>query len=130
MEPRHDSALTRKFVKGEVTCHPSVVARELVATDFLYKHTLYGELIEDFFRHLAFLLTVNYDLSWGSAYTIVREYGSIALKVLMIVHTGVTVPERLPAEEKNGSSSSPLPPSPLPVKRQWGDDEDDDEDDD
>lgn len=117
MEPRHDSTLTKKFVKGEVTCHPSVIARELVATDFIYKHTLYGELIEDFFRHLAFLITLNYKLDWKPAYVIVREYGSIALKLLMIIHSGIVVPERLP------EPSDPPPPPPPTPKRQWGDED-------
>lgn len=96
MEPRDDSALTRKFVSFEIDCHPSVVARELVATDFLYKHTLYGDFIQDFFRRTAYLLKEEYDISWDSAYKLVREYGTIALKILMVVHCDVTIPERLP----------------------------------
>ena len=96
MVPRNDSRLTERYVAGEIPWPPDMVAKELVATDFLYKYTLYGELIEDFFKSLAGLVRSTYNIPWSSAYNLVREYGPIALKLQMTIHCAIAIPERLP----------------------------------
>lgn len=97
MQPRDDSKLTQLYADGSVYMNADEVARELMATDFLYKHTLYGEMIEDFLRGVAHRLRGMYPhLSWTSTWTIVRVYGPIALKLMCVSSTGLRIPERMP----------------------------------
>lgn len=95
MQPRTDSHLTTEFVRGTLGWPVDVVARELMATDFLYKTTLYGETIEEFLRAVALRLRGLYDLSWSATWRIVRFYGPMALKLLMLLHTRSRIPARL-----------------------------------
>ena len=98
MEPRADSKLTQLFAQGAVPLHPAEVARELLATDYIYKRTLYGEVIEDFLRGVAHALRAKYPtLSWPATWTIVRFYGPIALKLMCVSATGERIPDRMPA---------------------------------
>lgn len=96
MEPRGDSALTEMYARGEVAMTASEVARELMATDYIYKHTLYGEVIEDFMREVADNLRRMHALSWTATWTIVRAYAPMALKLMMLRSCGARIPERLP----------------------------------
>ena len=72
MTPRSDSQLTRLFADGHLgpDMTPEVVARELMATDFIYKNTLYGEVIEEYMRCVADALRATYGLTWTSTWTI------------------------------------------------------------
>ena len=38
---------TERYARGEFEADPAAVARELMATDFVYRTTLYGEIIEE-----------------------------------------------------------------------------------
>ena len=97
MEPRNDSRLTQLFVAGELSMEADQVARELMCTDFVYKNTLYGEVIEDFLREVASMLRTRYPgLSWTSTWTIVRFYGPTALKLMSLSAAGLRMPEHLP----------------------------------
>ena len=97
MEPRLDSKLTELYADGHVWMAPDQVARELLATDFIYKHTLYGELIEEFLRGVAARLRKRHrGLSWTATWQIVRYYGPIALKLMCLSASGDCIPERMP----------------------------------
>lgn len=97
MEPRGDSRLTQLFADGQVWMSADQVARELLSTDFIYKHTLYGELIEEFLRGVAQRLRGKHrGLTWTSTWTIVRFYGPIALKLMCLSSTGDRIPDRMP----------------------------------
>ena len=97
MEPRSDSNLTRLFAEGQLDpcVTPDVVARELMATDFIYKNTLYGEVIEEYMRHVAGSLRETYKLTWSSTWTITRFYAPIALKLMCLSASGVVIPPHL-----------------------------------
>ena len=98
MTPRSDSQLTRLFVDGHLgpDMTPEVVARELMATDFIYKNTLYGEVIEEYMRCVADALRATYGLTWTSTWTITRFYAPVALKLMCLNASGVVIPESLP----------------------------------
>ena len=95
MEPRDDSSLTEMYARGELCMTSQEVARELMATDFIYKNTLYGETIEEFMREVAISLREMHNISWGATWTIVRAYAPMALKLMMLSASGVKIPERL-----------------------------------
>ena len=102
MEPRADSRLTDLYARGALPdfMDADVVARELLATDFLYKTTPYGDLIQGYMRRVADLLRERYDLSWTATWTIARFYAPTALKLMCVSATGVFVPEHFaPANE-------------------------------
>jgi len=96
MEPRTDSRLTQLYVDGELDWPVDVVARELVATDFIFQNTLYGEVIQEFMRGVAYRLRSTCNLSWTSTWQIVRFYAPIALKLLLLDRTGLRIPAYLP----------------------------------
>lgn len=97
MEPRADSVLTERYARGELPNMTALeVARELMATDFIYKNTLYGEVIEDFMRGVADQLRqIHAPISWASTWTIVRAYAPNALKLMMVSGMGIRIPERM-----------------------------------
>lgn len=98
MEPRADSKLTQLYAQGAVPLHPAEVARELLATDYIYRRTLYGELIEDFLRGVARALRAKYPaLTWTQTWAVVRFYGPIALKLMCLSATGERIPDHMPA---------------------------------
>lgn len=96
MEPRADSKLTELFADGQLGyTSADVVARELLATDVIYKRTLYGEIIVDFLRGVAARLRKEHPgLSWTATWNIVRFYGPIALKLMCVSSSGIVIPER------------------------------------
>ena len=99
MEPRSDSRLTQLYVDGalEGSWTAPQVARELMATDYIFKHTLYGEVIEVFLRKVAKRLRNMYPgLSWSATWTIVQFYGPIALKLMCLTSACTRIPERMP----------------------------------
>ena len=96
MEPRDDSRLTTMYALGEVDGAPDAVARELVATDFIYQHTPYGELIEDFLRAVAARLRAEHALSWKATWQVVRFYGPIALRLMCLDRCGLRIPDHSP----------------------------------
>ena len=99
MEPRSDSKLTTMFANGQLAMSADQVARELLATDFIYRHTLYGELIEEFFRHVANELKHHHDISWKATWEIVRFYGPIALKLICLMNTNNMIPQCMPPDD-------------------------------
>ena len=99
MTPRDDSRLTQLFADGAVAMPPDQVARELMATDYIFKFTPYGEMIEGFLRRVADRLRAAHPtLSWKATWEIVRFYGPIALKLMCLSATGRRIPERMPSE--------------------------------
>ena len=101
MEPRGDSSLTELYARGEVFMSSQEIARELMATDFIYKNTLYGEIIEEFMREVAHNLKKIHILSWGATWTIVRAYAPMALKLMLLSASGTKIPEKLDMYQKN-----------------------------
>lgn len=95
MEPRDDSTLTELYARGELFMSAQEVARELMATDFIYRNTLYGEIIEEFMREVATNLREMHKLSWTATWTIVRAYAPMALKLMLVSASGTKIPERL-----------------------------------
>ena len=106
MEPRDDSTLTEMYARGELFMTSQEVARELMATDFIYKNTLYGEIIEEFMREVATNLREMHNLSWGATWTIVRAYAPTALKLMMLSASGMKIPERLEGGMSNVPNST------------------------
>lgn len=98
MEPRSDSRLTQMFADGAIALHADEVARELMATDFIYKHTLYEQLIEEFMRKIAAYVHKTYRISWTATWNIVRFYGPIAIKLICLLNSGRQIPARMPDE--------------------------------
>ena len=93
MEPRDDSHLTRQFIEGLLPVPADRVARELVATDFIYKRTLYGDVLETFLREVAKRLRKRIrPLSWKATWEIVRFYGPIALRLMCVSSAKVCIP--------------------------------------
>ena len=109
MEPREDSRLTQMYVNDEIDWPVDVVARELVATDFIFKNTLYGELVEEFMRAVASTLRSMYNLSWTSTWDIVKFYAPIALKLLMLDRSGLRIPNFLCSFESDESCITDCP---------------------
>lgn len=95
MEPRSDSRLTDLYVQGHLAMPADVVARELMATEFLYQRTAYGCLLQDFMRSVADRLRKEHTLSWTATWRIVQFYGPIALKLMCLSASRLAIPERL-----------------------------------
>lgn len=94
MTPRGDSRLTELFATGQLPPYMTadLVARELMCTDFVYKNTLYGEVIEDYMRAVATSLRATHKLSWDATWNITRFYAPIALKLMCVSSSGIRVP--------------------------------------
>ena len=94
MTPRDDSRLTELFANGDLPPYMTadVVARELMCTDFIFKNTLYGEVIEEYMRVLANYVRDTYKVSWHATWNIVRFYAPIALKLMCVSSSGLRVP--------------------------------------
>lgn len=101
MEPRKDSKLTEMFASGKLNMFPDQVARELMATDFIYKYTLYGELIEEFMRKVASRLKKQYNLTWTATWEIVRFYAPIGLKLTCLLQTQRVIPQHMPTSQED-----------------------------
>jgi hypothetical protein len=99
MQPRDDSQLTHMFADGTIALQADEVARELMATDFIYKHTLYGQLIEEFMRHVATYVNRTYHISWKATWKIVKFYGPRAIKLICLLNSGQHIPVRMPDED-------------------------------
>ena len=99
MVPREDSQLTKLYCTDQLppSWSADVVARELVATDFIYQHTLYGEMLEEFMRVVAKRLKQKYGLTWKSTWDIVKFYGPIACKLLSLERCGLAIPQHYPS---------------------------------
>jgi hypothetical protein len=111
MEPRSDSKLTRMFAEGSVNMYPDQVARELMATDFIYKFTLYGEMLEEFLRKVAARMKEQHDMTWTATWQIVRFYGPIALKLICLMQASQTIPQRMRMpDDREVISSAPDEP--------------------
>jgi hypothetical protein len=97
MEPRTDSRLTELFCTDKLSedWTADIVVRELVATDFLFKNTLYGEILEDFMRMVAYELRRRYRLTWTKTWEIVKFYAPIALKLLCLERSGLMIPNNI-----------------------------------
>lgn len=97
MTPRNDSRLTELFANGQLPPYMTadVVARELMCTDYIFKNTLYGEVIEDYMRAVAALLRDTYKLSWDATWNITRFYAPIALKLMCVSSSSVRIPNAM-----------------------------------
>ena len=98
MTPRSDSVLTHRFANNELDPYITAdqVARELLATDFIYKNTLYGDVIEDFLRGVAQeLRRLHPGLEWKDTWDIVRFYGTVALKLMCVTSAGLRIPPHM-----------------------------------
>lgn len=102
MTPRSDSRLTDLFARGELPPYMTAdaVARELLCTDYIYRQTLYGEIIEEYMRCVATHLRNAYKLSWNATWDVTRFYAPIALKLMCVSSCGIRIPERMPAVEE------------------------------
>lgn len=94
MTPRQDSKLTDLYARGELPLAADEVARELVATDYVFQNTLYGDVIEDFMREVAQRLRACHPgLSWNATWKIVRAYAPNALKLMCVSSAGIRIPD-------------------------------------
>lgn len=104
MTPRTDSRLTEMYVRGETTLSADEVARELMAVDFVYRNTLYGDVIEDFMRACAHRVRERHGLSWTTTWRIVRIYAPLALRLMMLSASGLRIPEAFPPRVPNAAT--------------------------
>lgn len=106
MSPRNDSRLTHMYAARELDerIDAAQVARELLATEFIYRTTLYGEVIEAFMRRVAEYVRATYDLAWKDTWVIVKFYAPIALKLMMLSATRQHIPDRLGDADPGGPS--------------------------
>lgn len=94
MVPRADSQLTRLFALGRVSMRADEVARELFATSYIYDKSLYGDLIEDYMRHVAKLVRDRYpEVSWTKTWEIVRFFGPPSLKLSLCRTCELRIPD-------------------------------------
>ena len=113
MDPRSDSLLTDRFLANSagpayVTVYD--VAHELAIVDYVYKHTLYGETIEDVMRACANRIKAQHtQLAWGTVWEIVREYVPSMLKIHMMRRMGKAVVP-LCSELKRGETGTAADP--------------------
>ena len=96
MTPRSDSRLTELYAHGKTRLSAREVARELMATHYIYKVTLYGESIEQYMRAVAQRIRDRYQISWSATWEVTRKFAPNALKLIMLLATGTRIPERLP----------------------------------
>jgi hypothetical protein len=94
MDPRNDSKLTLMYANGETELSAEEVAKELMAVDFIYKKTLYGELIEEYMRDIALKIRRKYRIPWGDTWNIVRFYAPSALKLQCLSASFLNIPEK------------------------------------
>lgn len=113
MEPRADSRLTDLFASGCFDMPADMVARELMSTDFIYKHTLYGELSEEFLRLVADLVRREHGISWPATWNIVRFYGPIALKLICLQMSNAVIPPTLTSSQTWTSVPDATVPPPV-----------------
>ncbi len=92
MEPRKDSYLSKMYANYETDLCALDVVKELISVDYIYKNTLYGEMIQDYMRELAKLIKENYNLTWTQTWEIVRFYGPDSLKLMSIISTDTEIP--------------------------------------
>jgi hypothetical protein len=99
MTPRADSRLTELYAQNHLPAYMTadVVARELLATDFIYAETLYGEVIESYMRSVAHMVRESYGISWSATWNLVRFYAPIALKLMCVSASGIRIPEKYQA---------------------------------
>ena len=95
MEPRSDSYLTKMYAEGKTDESAINIVKELIAVDYIYKNTLYGEFIEDYMRELAGIIKHNYNITWTDTWEIVRFYGPDSLKLLSLECTGEKIPNKI-----------------------------------
>lgn len=109
---REDSVLIRRFVDG--TCDVTYataddVANTMHAVDYVYKRTVYGEVVQDTLRHLADGLHAEYPLvSWTQLWETVREHAPLALKLQCLAVSGTDVVDSDPVERSVAISQQPL----------------------
>ena len=101
MEPRDDSKLTLMYAEGKTDMSAQEVARELMAVDYIFKHTLYGEFIEEYMRRVAKHVKQTYKLTWADTWVIVRIYAPTALKLQCLLATGQRIPPHMPQNQNN-----------------------------
>ena len=91
MEPRKDSHLTTQWVEGNADpVYETVtdVAHELVFVDYIYQHTLYGEVIEESMRLLAEWVRAEFRIPWTQTWELVRWYAPTMLKLYFLRRSG------------------------------------------
>ena len=93
--------LSKRFIEGDTDLSLEEVTQELLATDFIFQNTLYGELSEDFFRAFAGHLVKKQHLSWTSAWEVTRFYAPTVLKLLCLDCCGnLRIPQFTPVPEE------------------------------
>ena len=96
MEPRSDSKLTILYAENNTNMTAKEVAHELMSVDYIYKYTLYGELLEEYMRILAKKVKTQYKLSWSDTWEVVRFYAPTALKLQCLMACQTRIPEKMP----------------------------------
>lgn len=111
MELRDDSRLAHNYIVngGDV----SLVAHELLCTNFLYMHTNYDRLCQDGLRYLADEMKRAYNLPWKQTWAIVREFGVPAMKFYALAESGATIPYFDVSPVDPFGSAAPPAPTPL-----------------
>ena len=91
MELRDDSQLAFRYIQNGGD--PSLVAHEMLCTNFLYHHTRYNALCQQQLRSLANMVHETYSLPWDLTWKIVVEYGVPAMKMYALAESGLFMPD-------------------------------------
>ena len=87
MVTRNDSQLTIEFACGRLKEEDGYgadgicVVEELFIVDQIFKTTLYGEIIQDVMRAIAYWIKANFCISWPDTWKLVRFYIPEMLKM-------------------------------------------------
>ena len=105
MEPRDDSLLTWTHVCQEesLSCDAvnvqktydtcaTVVVKELLAVDYIYKNSDYKALLERTMRTAAANLVHEHGVQWGDAYALCRKYITPMMKLYCLLPSHMQIP--------------------------------------
>jgi hypothetical protein len=91
MDPRNDSQLTLKFMRGEVEEDEHQVARWLFNADRIHKETSYSSILEESMREIASILKRDTGIPWKVVWDIVRFYAPPMLRLYCVRKAGISM---------------------------------------
>ena len=71
---------------------PSTIAKELIAVDYIFKNTNYGNIVEDVMREVAGHFRAKYKLNWNETWEITKFYVPDMLKLYCLKTHNLTIP--------------------------------------
>lgn len=91
MDPRSDSQLTLKFMRGEMEEDEHQVARWLFNADRIHKETTYSSILEESMREIASVLKRDTGIPWKTVWDIVRFYAPPMIRLYCVRKSGISM---------------------------------------